>query len=184
MGEEIFIESVKLFNELYKNKDIIVVWRRNKIELKVKTDLNKKLKEMNTELSEEKFIENTFEIIHICKLNALGININNEEEIDPFKYDIIKQHLLNKDFLDELNIQLTSTANLIDETDFEILTKRSKENTSNIITHTVLLNLFARNTFTEEGNSLKLVNIELSKKQLNELVEKLKNVIEDLEKLD
>ncbi|WP_137791940.1 hypothetical protein [Bacillus sp. E(2018)] len=175
MKIEDFIIQVKLFKKFYDEKKIVIIWRKNEQGLKILEEFKDSLS--NMEISEQEIVDIGFEILHLSQAIATGnipLHSLNEE-----KLQVIKEYFLDEDLLQQINIHTSSVNNIIESFDTEILTKRNKKNPEKIITLTSLISFSYRNSYSKFEN-IDSFSLELSKKDLEELIKNLNKTLDDL----
>lgn len=171
-----FKEYLLLIDELFEKETVRIEWFKTRLRIKAKQETEKILSEKD--LSREEF----FEVIEYAAgvLRSLAVGFEKEDK-DEEKYILVQQILFNKKIIDEINLRVTSSLATIDEFDTQILTKRSKDNPKEIITHTVSLSFLAKQEAEDDLENI--FTTELTKEQLRELVDNLSDSLEQLEQV-
>ncbi|MBU4639423.1 hypothetical protein [Bacillus toyonensis] len=176
MNKEKFLEFVKVFSELHSSEDILITWGAEAT-LKLSTRIDLELEKFN--LTKEEFANECFKIITIASNIASGnINLRAEEEEVQIVNDIFLQ---DKDLLQYINVHTTSQSQILDEADYELLTKRYKKHINEVLTYSIGLSV---NTNNSQRNNKKHINLELSKSDAKQLIEILNQALVDIEQLE
>lgn len=180
-------QSFHYFAELLKgfiDRDIVRIdWGKSNQGLKLSKTAKEKLKESEYPITEEEFAEISFEIIYICiALSAGTINIM---EFEESKVDIVKSNFLTDDLKDEINIKTSSSSKVVEEFNYQILTKRNVNNPEDIITYSILLEILSNEPrlSTRDSKYLDNINLEVSEKQLRDLIKTLTQIIDNVHML-
>ncbi|MGG1073117.1 hypothetical protein ABE178_25360 [Priestia megaterium] len=186
---------LKLFTKLFKNDDISVVWKSRGGSVRTDIDLEDELSKIDDSLSEDDFFQLSFEIISLARLIAMG-NVtqeeeegteveNNDDEISfSHKIDLISEYFITQELIDHINVQTQPLTNVIDEFDYEIITKRNKKDPSKIMSYSVMLNLLLRDNFSNLDNGqVERVAVEMTEKEIRDTIEMLQESLTALEKM-
>ncbi|WP_106496413.1 hypothetical protein [Lentibacillus sp. Marseille-P4043] len=177
---EKYITYVELFSRLYKEGKIDIKWLKNSSSFRVSKETEKEIEHIG--VSREDFIKTAFEIVRVCQMLASG---NIPKSIEQEKIRIITENFLTQEILEFINVHSHSKNDVIEGFDYDILTKRSEKDLSNVIAYTGVLNFIVSDVYgeTEESNQKK-VTIELSKMEINKLIDKLKDIYDMIESLE
>ncbi|WP_141434402.1 hypothetical protein [Bacillus sp. 03113] len=188
-----YIEYVKYFSYLFNEKDISVMWRQKNVGINFSIDIESELPKINSSFNEKEFMEISFEILSLSRLISRREfldddlrEVNDKTEDIKFldKIDIISEYFLNDDLIQYINVQTQSITNVLDEVDYEILTKRSKKTPEEIISHSLLLRLSVRDNYSKEDqDNVERITVELTKSEVEKTIELLNEALSSLEKI-
>ncbi|EJQ20144.1 hypothetical protein [Bacillus cereus] len=178
MNKETFPELISLFSKLYFSDDILVTWGQEAT-LKLSPNVDTELEKLNFNITKEDFVNECFKIISLAtKLASGNTEILHEKKEAP----LVNEYLLtNKELLQHINVQTTSNIQVIEDIDYELLTKRYKENIQDILGYSIAISLDTNNKEKTDRNRL---NIELSKTDAKNLIELLNKALVDVESLE
>lgn len=192
-----YLEYVKYISQLLNEKNIEILWRQNNGGLNVKIDLETELPKVNPSFIEEEFIEVTFEVIAISRLIAIDNvldekngykdikNVSKNTDISLIdKIQIIKENFLNDKLIQYINVQTQSITNVLEDINFDILTKRSRKNPSKVITYSALLSLYIRDGHTNVDNEVAdKITVELTEQDILNTIDLLNDTLSSMEKI-
>lgn len=182
MEIEVFKEYLYLFKQLYVEEKIEISWSKESAGFKTLFDIDELLP---SNMNKDDFLNASFSIIRAAQNIAVGLLPEDKEEIEQFS--LVNEIFLesNQELISLINIHSSSNLKILDEIDFEILTKRSKTNPNEIISLTTCLNLFVKDlSKREDDNNIHKVSLELSIKEIKYIIETLENTLESLESIN
>ncbi|MUT64919.1 hypothetical protein [Paenibacillus sp. NEAU-GSW1] len=181
MTLEQFRRYVELFSQFYKDGKVGAKWGREQVYFRPTIDLDEELPKIDSTFSEEEFVDVAFIILKVVRDLSNGVSSKN---IDEAKIQIISEIFLNQneDVLEHARIRSTSVINTFEEIDYEIATKRSKEDPNYIIGTSVILSLVYNDSIKPDSNHR--FALELSTKELKEIVKVLEEAVDTIKKID
>lgn len=183
MDNNRFEAYVKVFTDLYSQDKISVKWRKESAGLRLQVNLADELARIDSSFIEEEFLEVAFLVIRVTKEIVIG---ETPEEIDSNKLDIIRKLFLNDpDFIEYIYIQASSKVSVVENIDYEILTKRSEKNPNEIKGYSSLVNLVIGDSYERgDDSNFKRLLVEVTKYELKHTIKTLQNILEELENLN
>lgn len=172
----------ELFVKLALEGKLNIVWQRSSAKIGTDAGLKDELKKNEIEVKESDFIQCSFEFIN--ELRAYVLNLD-KTEIEGKDENLIGKFLEEKpDIKDDIIVRSTSNNNLISDIDYEILTKRNKDDLTQIDTYSALLNITYQTLNENENGSIERnVTVELSKEDLQDTINKLKEILGKIEEV-
>jgi len=178
MEKSNFKDYVKIFSKLIEEEKIEVVWGLTRGGIRGSHDLDDEIENKYPDINKDEFYENAMDIIQIARLIAIG---KKPKEKDVLNYEIVNDLFLTKELLEQINVQVSTSSNLLEDINYEILTKRSIDEPMDVITHTLLLNIITRDPLKfNTSNELESLSIEFTEKDLEEVIEELQGLIKKL----
>lgn len=178
-----FVNNTIIFSQLYKDKQIKPVWGKHRGGIKAEKDIEEILQTIDPNISPDDFISDAFDIMSISRLITLGFSPKDSEQ--KRKFEIVSEKFLTNSLKEEILINCTSTLSILENIDYQIITKRSKQNAEEIIGNTAILSIrykdFYKNDYEPPTECL---NLEVTKSDLYKLKETIEKVIKSLEQLN
>jgi len=177
MFEDKYNKYVELFAQLYSEGKIDVRWGREIVGFRPLIKIEEIISNLDPSCSEEEFIEVALDSLHILRELALGRKPKDEEKSEIISVAFLK----DQDILDHVRVHTSSFVNTLNNIDYEISTRRNKENPNLVLGYSIILNFLYSNPIDPEENNR--FSIELTTKELRQLVKKFTEIIESVEKL-
>jgi|GEM_PF-7056130 len=175
---EKFEDYLEIFIQLYNDKKIDINWRDNPMTFRTDVDFGSYLKTIDPTLNEKEFIGSIFRILRISK--KITTESENEIKEDQEIIDLVSEKFLyDSDFKSNIASKILTNGNYIDDFNYEVLTKRDKNNPENILGYSALLNIDYKNSTKDKEKIL----LELSEEELSVLIDKLQEVKQDIKVL-
>lgn len=162
-------EFSKLLLESYRNNLIHIEWNKNGYSLKIDEDLDFNDNEKN------EFINFTFSVVNIVRKILTNNKISEKDEVKlEIAYEI-SQH--ESEYVETINLKEISLLSTFKSFDYNILSHYNKANNEEIKSVVLQFNY-------EDSSDTNYINIEISKKELNDLINTLNLALSDLESLE
>lgn len=177
------ILCAKTLAKLFDEGKVEFAWWRDGGRFRSTVSLEEELSRLDVGVSEEDFVRFTFKTLATAQAVSIGDDgILNE---DPELSDIIQEYFLrgNQDLMDYINVHSTSNATVLDDFDYEILTKRGKSNPKKVLTHTALVNFYTLE-LGKEDITVERVSIELTRKEIEQVIEQCRTILNQLSELE
>lgn len=180
MNVNTFKQYLDIFVGLYKEKQILIDLRGNQTIIRSKKELRNILDRINPNIDEEQFVETVFKIIDIAKSITTGTAELLKEEIEDDYIDLVNNYFLqDQSIKNTIATDSLITQDYIGNIEYEILTKRNRQNVSEILGYTLQLKIEIKNSTQDT----KRIVCELSKDEVSKLIEILQGAIEDIKLL-
>lgn len=180
MNVNTFKQYLDIFVGLYKEKQILIDLRGNQTIIRSKEELRNILDRINPNIDEEQFVETVFKIIDIAKSITTGTAELLKEEIEDDYIDLVNNYFLqDQSIKNTIATDSLITQDYIGNIEYEILTKRNRQNVSEILGYTLQLKIEIKNSTQDT----KRIVCELSKDEVSKLIEILQGAIEDIKLL-
>lgn len=180
MNVNTFKQYLDIFVGLYKEKQILIDLRGNQTIIRPKEELRNILDRINPNIDEEQFVETVFKIIDIAKSITTGTAELLKEEIEDDYIDLVNNYFLqDQSIKNTIATDSLITQDYIGNIEYEILTKRNRQNVSEILGYTLQLKIEIKNSTQDT----KRIVCELSKDEVSKLIEILQGAIEDIKLL-
>lgn len=180
MNVNTFKQYLDIFVGLYKEKQILIDLRGNQTIIRSKEELRNILDRINPNIDEEQFVETVFKIIDIAKSITTGTAELLKEEIEDDYIDLVNNYFLqDQSIKNTISTDSLITQDYIGNIEYEILTKRNRQNVSEILGYTLQLKIEIKNSTQDT----KRIVCELSKDEVSKLIEILQGAIEDIKLL-
>jgi hypothetical protein len=174
--------NTKLFQDLLlgflKNNVLDIIFNRNGFSAKIINQevFEEKLKDDNTKKEFANFMFDVFSGIKDFVTNNSSINDQSENFFQRILEIIpgIREYIL---------VKSSSNLNLLNESDWEIMTKRDSKTPENIIAYSILLNLDINPPSSDEDKS-NIFSVELTQNEAIQLVNKLNDALKQLKKIE
>lgn len=155
--------------EQLRNETILVSWRKKGFSLRL---VNENI--LDDLESKEEFIDTAFFILKNAR------SYMEEKSIDEAYVEYIKKLIDNVPYLkNNFMVYKSSGSYILEEYDYEILTKRDNEDINNVVGYSSQVSLNA--THSNDSDKMKTMTFEISSHDLDKLISKL---IEAKEKID
>ena len=179
------IKYINVLADFLDDGKVEILWKRNGAAFRVNVDLESELSQINEGLSESEFLQTAFDVFQAAKAISHGEKENSN--VDEEWANIVSQHFIrnDKDLIDYILIHSTSAAKVLNEIDYEILTKRNKVNPTEVLTHSILINIFVNDVTDKQDESpTDKLSVELTKAEIEELMQKCNSILGELSLLD
>ena len=171
---------VRTFVKMFDDKEINVTWRKDGVSFRSNVNLTQSLSDINPELTEEEFVNTVFRIAVVAQQIANNKDIDSEEEV--------LSELVLTLFLEErpelrnfILVHTSSQMRVLENVEYQIVTKMDSSDASKALANTMLLNIVTRDiSKTEDDYALSNICLELSSKDINDILVLLKKSIDDL----
>lgn len=175
MEKNKFEKYFSILKELYKNRNINIEWYKNHYKFNAKIDLEDYFLEKGEQYSKAEFDKFLRGFVTLIK----DISVDNIKQTEEWKKDLIlNENFFTKEEMDHIAIITTSKLPTLESIESEILTKRSSININKTNSYSVLLSINIINSIKSD------IYIELSKKQLKEIIDNLSEIYSDMEGLE
>lgn len=183
-NKEVDIETFKryaeIFIDLYIKNIIIIKWFSEGVRIEAHDyNLKKELEAIDDKIILDDFIGQVFYILN----EARRIVLKNDDnyDYDSEKMIVIKEILQHcPQLIDDIKVKCTSNQNLLDKFDYEILTKRNKNDINEILTYSILINLEFFNDDSKNKGNHKIL-FELAETDIENMIKVLQEALEKLQ---
>ncbi|WP_342543324.1 hypothetical protein MHH33_07015 [Paenisporosarcina sp. FSL H8-0542] len=177
-----YVSYVKVFFDFYSEGKVEVKWQKNGAGLSSLINFEEELQHYDSSFSTEEFIEVVFEVIKIAKNVALGLE---GSEFDSDHINIVKEIFLqDQEFVQYINLHCSSKLYLLESIECDVQSIRKKDDYK-VIGNTAVVSYYLNSSDTNEDANTKRISIELTKKELEDVMKSLSeihNVLVNLEK--
>ena len=171
------IAYAKAFLDLNTIGNITIKSNQSSAYLRTEINLKKELKKYDDSFEEKEFLNVAFAIVKTIR----GLVLKDDQRLDEDLIEIAEELLLNIPGLrEEMIVKASSNLDLLDEINYEILTKRNKNEICKIDFYSVLLNI---NTTKIKERSSSL-NVELTRNEINEIIVMLQRALEEINNIE
>lgn len=183
-NKEVNIETFKryaeIFIDLYIKNIIIVKWFSEGVRIEAHDyNLKKELETIDDKIILDDFIGQVFYILNEAR--RIVLKNDNTYDYDSEKIIIIKEILQRcPQLIDDIKVKCTSKQNLLDNFDYEILTKRNKNDINEILTYSILINLELFNDDSKNKGNHKIL-FELAETDVENMIKVLQEALEKLQ---
>ncbi|NSL52964.1 hypothetical protein [Calidifontibacillus erzurumensis] len=179
MDVKLFEKYLNLFIQLYKDNQLIVDWRDNRANFKMRKKPETLISGIESNANEEEFIKSVFTIIDITK--SLASSSEDSIEWDSEIVDLVKNVILSDENIwGEITAKVLCQNEYIDDIKYEILTKRSIDNPNCILSYSIQLSLDIKG---QNDESTDRIIVELTKDELINFKNLLEDIIQKLESI-
>ncbi|ORX22380.1 hypothetical protein BVF91_11960 [Thermoanaerobacterium sp. PSU-2] len=183
-NKEVNIETFKryaeIFIDLYIKNIIIVKWFSEGVRIEAHDyNLKKELEAIDDKINLDDFIGQVFYILNEAR--RIVLKNDGTYDYDSEKIIIIKEILQRcPQLIDDIKVKCTSKQNLFDNFDYEILTKRNKNDINEILTYSILINLELFNDDSKNKGNHKIL-FELAETDVENMIKVLQEALEKLQ---
>lgn len=183
-NKEVNIETFKryaeIFIDLYIKNIIIVKWFSEGVRIEAHDyNLKKELEAIDDKINLDDFIGQVFYILNEAR--RIVLKNDGTYDYDSEKIIIIKEILQRcPQLIDDIKVKCTSKQNLLDNFDYEILTKRNKNDINEILTYSILINLELFNDDSKNKGNHKIL-FELAETDVENMIKVLQEALEKLQ---
>ena len=171
------IAYAKVFSDLISNGNLTIKSNQSSAYLRTEIKLNKEVKKYDDSFEEKEFLRVAFAIVNTIR----GIVLKDEQRLDEDLIEIAEELMSNIQGLrEEMLIKSSSNLELLDEINYEILTKRDKDEIHKVDFYSVLLNINTIKT-KDKSNSL---TVELTRNEINKIIVMLQKSLEEINNLE
>ena len=177
---ETFKRYAEIFIDLYIKNIIIVKWFSEGVRIEAHDyNLKKELEAIDDKINLDDFIGQVFYILNEAR--RIVLKNDGTYDYDSEKIIIIKEILQRcPQLIDDIKVKCTSKQNLLDNFDYEILTKRNKNDINEILTYSILINLELFNDDSKNKGNHKIL-FELAETDVENMIKVLQEALEKLQ---
>lgn len=184
MENNIKISCIKVLSDLYSDQRVEINWSRGNVSFRAKMDLSEYLASMDIEHDE--FVQVAFDALFTARALAIGENVSkahwDEELLNAVKVNLLDR---NPSLVHNIVIRNSPVAPVLNDIEFEVLTKRSKSVPEDVLMYSGLLHLFIKDNFTNsEETTGSTVSIELTKTDIENLIGSLQKLTSQIDALN
>lgn len=138
------------------------------------------------DMDHDEFVQVAFDALFTARALAIAENVP-EAHRDEEWLNAVKVHLLDRNpgLVHNIVIRNSPVAPMLNDIEFEVLTKRNKSVPEDVLMYSGLLHLFTQDTFTKsEETAGSTVSIELTKRDIENLIENLQKLTSQIDALN